>query len=230
MAGRYFPVKSGGVTEEGARPGRAGSTERAAQLAQRRAELLEATRKVVIQRGWSGTRVADVAKAAEVSAGLVHYHFDNLGDLLTEMLRVTAEAEARQLKVIADGPGTAVARLDRVLRHYVPRTRSDQTWMLWLDAWAGALREPSLRSIIRELDGAWVAVIERLLTEGVADGTFSCDDPAAAAERLDALLDGLAVRYTLNISKLSARRFLEHARVAAAREVGLDRSAFPRSR
>lgn len=182
---------------------------------------------MVIQRGWSGTRVADVAKAAEVSAGLVHYHFDNLGDLLTEMLRVTAEAEARQLKVIADGPGTAVARLDRVLRHYVPRTRSDQTWMLWLDAWAGALREPSLRSIIRELDGAWVAVIERLLTEGVADGTFSCDDPAAAAERLDALLDGLAVRYTLNISKLSARRFLEHARVAAAREVGLDRSAFP---
>ncbi|MFC5219577.1 TetR/AcrR family transcriptional regulator [Streptomyces coerulescens] len=218
------------MTEEGARSGRAGTSERAAQLAQRRAELLEATRKVVIQRGWSSTRVADVAKEADVSPGLVHYHFDNLSELLTEMLRVTAEAEARQLRVIADGPGTVIARLDRVLRHYVPRTRSDQTWMLWLDAWAGALREQSLRSIIRELDGAWVAVIERLIGEGVAEGLFSCDDPGAAAERLDALLDGLAVRYTLNTSKLSARRFLEHARVAAAREVGLDRSDFPRSR
>jgi hypothetical protein len=36
------------------------------------------------------------------------------------------------------------------------------------------------------------------------------------------MLDGLVVRYTLNAGNMSRTRLLHHARVAAAREVGLD--------
>jgi AcrR family transcriptional regulator len=175
----------------------------------------------------SSTRVADIAKATNVSGGLIHYHFATKDELLAEMLRVTSADEQRQLDTIVAGPGSAIERLDRVLRQYIPRTRKDQGWVLWIESWAAGLRAPALRSILKELEGAWLGALVRVIRDGVASGEFVCDDPAGAAERLDALLDGLVVRSTLHPEAISRRRVIEHARLAAAREVGLDRHAFP---
>jgi AcrR family transcriptional regulator len=199
---------------------------------QRRAELLEAARKVVLERGLANTRVADIAKATDVSGGLIHYHFATKDILLTEMMRAASQDDIRKLHEIADDPGSAVARLDAVLHFYLPdpEDKENSGWVLWLEAWAASVREPALRNIVGELDGAWLAVMERVIRDGVRAGEFSCDDPANAAERLDALLDGLAIRYTLQLGAMSPRHFLEQARIAASREVGLDRSAFPRAR
>jgi AcrR family transcriptional regulator len=200
---------------------------RANHADRRRAELLEAARQVVLERGMASARVADIAKATNVSGGLIHYHFVTKDELMAEMLRATSEVERRQLADLAAGGGTAVERLDRVIRHYIPRARSDQSWVLWIESWSAALRSPVLRDILKELEAAWIGAVERVIRDGVASGEFSCPDPTGAAERLDALLDGLMVRATVHPEAVSRKRLVEHARVAAAREVGLDRSAFP---
>lgn len=199
---------------------------RADQADHRRAELLEATRRVVLERGLASTRVADIARATNVSGGLIHYHFATKDDLITAMLRSTSGAEVQRLKEIVTDPGTAVERLDRVLRFYIPASRSDQSWILWLDAWAVGVREAHVRAILLELEGAWIATLAEVITEGVAAGEFVCDDPEGAAERIDGMLDGLVVRYTLHAGNMSRGRLLHHARVAAAREVGLDPAIF----
>jgi AcrR family transcriptional regulator len=195
---------------------------RADQADQRRAELLDATRRVVLERGLASTRVADIARATNVSGGLIHYHFATKDDLITEMLRSTSDSEIQRLREIVAEPGTAVERLDRVLLFYIPASRSDQSWILWLDAWAVGVREPHVRTILLELEGAWIEILSEVITEGVATGEFVCDDPQGSAERIDGMLDGLVVRYTLNAGNMSRTRLLHHARVAAAREVGLD--------
>jgi AcrR family transcriptional regulator len=51
-------------------------------VAQRRAEILDAAVGVVLERGFAGTRVIDVADALDISTGLVHYHFDSKDELL----------------------------------------------------------------------------------------------------------------------------------------------------
>ncbi|MGW4425261.1 TetR/AcrR family transcriptional regulator [Streptosporangium sp. NPDC004631] len=199
---------------------------RADQADHRRAELLEATRRVVLERGLASTRVADIARATNVSGGLIHYHFATKDDLITAMLRSTSGAEVQRLKEIVTDPGTAVERLDRVLRFYIPASRSDQSWILWLDAWAVGVREAHVRAILLELEGAWIETLAEVITEGVTAGEFVCDDPEGAAERIDGMLDGLVVRYTLHAGNMSRGRLLHHARVAAAREVGLDPAIF----
>ncbi|GHH63937.1 transcriptional regulator [Streptosporangium violaceochromogenes] len=199
---------------------------RADQADQRRAELLEAARRVVLERGLAGTRVADIARATNVSGGLIHYHFATKDDLITAMLRSTGETEVRRLRELAAGPGTAVERLDRVLRFSIPESRSDQSWTLWLDASAVGVREAHVRTILLELEGAWIATLAEVIAGGVAGGEFACDDPRGAAERIDGMLDGLVVRYTLHAGGMSRARLLHHARVAAAREIGLDPAVF----
>ncbi|WP_203987246.1 TetR/AcrR family transcriptional regulator [Sphaerisporangium rufum] len=210
---------------EGAADGARGS--RADQADQRRAELLAAARRVVLERGMSSTRVADIARATNVSGGLIHYHFATKDELINAMLRATVDGEVARLRELVGGTGPAVERLDRVLRFYIPGSRADQSWILWIDAFAAGLRETVVQQNLLELETAWIGAVEEVVRAGTATGEFSCDDPRGAAERLDGMLDGLIIRYTLHPSVLSRARILEHARVAAAREVGLPRAAFP---
>jgi AcrR family transcriptional regulator len=175
----------------------------------------------------ASARIADIAKATNVSGGLVHYHFATKDELMAEMLRANSEVEQKQLTDIVTSSASARDRLDRVLRYYIPRTRSDQSWILWIEASAAALRAPAMNAILLELERAWLAALERVIRDGVQAGEFTCPDPAASAERLDALLDGLLVRSTVHPGTISRKRLLEHVRTAAAREVGLRREDFP---
>jgi AcrR family transcriptional regulator len=201
------------------------TTTRADQVAARRAELLDAAQRVVLERGLANTRVADVAQATNVSGGLIHYHFATKDILLTEMMRTAAEADISRARRIAAGKGSALERLDKLLRHWIPAAGEDENWLLWIDAWGAGLREPAVAGISAELDAAWVAVLQSILRDGQASGEFSGADPADIAVRIGALLDGLGVRYTLG-RNMSRRQLLEHARTAAALELGIDRSAF----
>ena len=200
-------------------------TTRQAQVEQRRAELLESARQVVLERGLSNTRVADVAAATQVSGGLIHYHFATKDVLLTEMLRHEAERDIAKARRLATGGGSALRRLDRVMREFVPASRHDQTWVLWIDAWAAGLRDEALRDISEELDAAWNEMLLTVITDGVKSGDFTTDDPAGSADRLSALLDGLGVRVTLQRPGMTRKIMIEHARVLAELELGLELGA-----
>ncbi|HUV48636.1 MAG TPA: TetR family transcriptional regulator C-terminal domain-containing protein [Actinomycetes bacterium] len=197
-------------------------TSRQEQVEQRRAELLEAARQVVLERGLSHTRVADVAAATRVSGGLIHYHFATKDVLLTEMLRHEAERDIAKARRLATGSGSTLQRLDRVMREFVPGSRNDQTWVLWIDAWGASLRDETLRTISQELDTAWNEMLFVVISDGVASGDFITDDPRAVADRLSALLDGLGLRVTLQRPGINRKQMHEHARVVAELELGLD--------
>ena len=66
---------------------------RRADAEARKAEILETTIRVVLERGFGNTRVADVAAALGVSTGLIHYHFSSKGELLAEAFRYAADAD-----------------------------------------------------------------------------------------------------------------------------------------
>lgn len=194
---------------------------RGEQVQQRRAELLAAAKQVVLERGLSHTRVADVAEATQVSGGLIHYHFATKDVLLTEMLRQEAEADIAKARRLTHGPGSASQRLDRLLYEFIPAARTDQTWVLWIDAWAAGLRDESMREISAELDAAWTNMLVSVIVEGVESGEFTCADPQAAADRLSALLDGLGLRVALRRPGITRKSMHEHARVMAERELSL---------
>lgn len=194
---------------------------------ERRAQILDATREVALVRGLANLRVNDVAQHLDVSSGLIHYHFSSKDELLVEMLRAMATDDVARLRETVDDDADPVDRLDALLRAYLPSARRDESWALWIDWWDEALRSEPLATISSEFDTAWVGILQELIEAGVEDGVFDCKDPHGAAWRLSALLDGLAVQVVLPRRTLTRRQMLDHARVAAAREVGLPRTAFP---
>ncbi|MCU1392213.1 MAG: TetR family transcriptional regulator [Ilumatobacteraceae bacterium] len=193
---------------------------------ERRNEILETTCEVVIERGFAGTRIADVAKRLSVSTSLIHYHYDSKEQLLAEAFSYYARKDLAALDHEIETAPTALAQLDRAIQNYVPEGSDDVEWMLWIDAWGEALRNPLMKKISQELDEQSVALLERVLTAGVTSGEFRCPNPASSALRLTGLIDGLAIQFAAHNDLLTRDGFIDHVRWLAAAEVGVDISAF----
>ncbi len=116
------------VTDVAPAAGSAQHGRRSLTVEQRRAEILEATRRVVLARGFGHTRIADVAAELGVSTGLIHYHFASKDALLAETLRVKAwlavsrnqTRDYLDVAALADrlGTGEAAAVLARIDDYY----------------------------------------------------------------------------------------------------------------
>ncbi|MEO7398863.1 MAG: TetR family transcriptional regulator C-terminal domain-containing protein [Ilumatobacteraceae bacterium] len=193
---------------------------------ERRQDILETTCAVVIERGFAATRIADVAKRLGVSTSLIHYHYDSKEQLLAEAFSHYARKDLAELDAEIEAAPNAHAQLDRAIQNYVPEGSDDVEWMLWIDAWGEALRNPLMKAISQELDEQSVALLERVLSAGVASGEFRCPNPAASAIRLTGLIDGLAVQFAAHNDLLTREAFIDHVRWLAAAEVGTDIEAF----
>jgi len=196
---------------------------------ERREEILETTCAVVIERGFAATRIADVAKRLNVSTSLIHYHYDSKEQLLAEAFSYYARKDLAELDAEIESAPTALAQLDRAIQNYVPEGSDDVEWMLWIDAWGEALRNPLMKAISQELDEQSATLLERVLKAGVASGEFRCPDPAASALRLTGLIDGLAIQFAAHKDLLTRDAFIGHVRWLAAAEVDVDITAFDES-
>jgi AcrR family transcriptional regulator len=192
---------------------------------ERRAEILDATCDVVIERGFAGTRVADVANKLNVSTGLIHYHFDSKEQLLAEAFAYAARQEMESLEEDLATVPNVVAKLDKVLQNYIP-DHDEVDWLMWIDSWGEALRNPQMRTISQELDIQSTDLIERIIVEGVTAGEFSCGDPHGTALCIAGLVDGLSVQLTIHDKVISREALLGHARRIAAAELGISANAF----
>ncbi|WP_193045408.1 TetR/AcrR family transcriptional regulator [Mycolicibacterium baixiangningiae] len=201
---------------------------RAQKAAVRRAQLLQAARKVVFERGLDRTRIADVAAEAGGSQGLAHYHFESKEALLAEMLRVAVDEDIERARQIVEGEGTVAQRLDRLLRLALPIASDDQSWMLWIDMWGSSLRNDDMATAAESLDIAWTELVRTLLQEGVESAVLTCIDPQASADRLMGLVSGLSLRLITSRARFQRTYVLRLVRTAAALELGLEWSDYQR--
>jgi AcrR family transcriptional regulator len=73
----------------------------------RRAQLLDAAKRVFVRRGYPRTNIADICKEAGVARGTIYQYFRNKRDVLIALLDDVA---ARVAKVLAERPSVKVPR------------------------------------------------------------------------------------------------------------------------
>ena len=186
----------------------------------RREEILTATTELLDRVGLAAIRVADVADALGVSPALVFYHFGTKDALVADAFAHAVDRDLDRLDRATAKDADPLDRLRRVLRLYGP-TGAATGWRLWIDAWALAQREPTLRRVLRRMDERWCAVLREVVDDGVATGAFRCPDPAGSVVRVSALLDGLSVAALVyrTVSRAQLRAWVT---AAVAQELGLE--------
>ena len=190
----------------------------------RRDQMLRAAAELIAERGFSETRISDVATRAGASPALVVYYFGTKDQLLTEALRWSERAfYVAAGELLAQRRGIR-SRLETLVRlTCVPRGRDDESmgsWGLWFDLWAQAFRHPEVARDRVELEQRWRDLIARVVLDSVDDGEIDQVDADNLAVTFAALLDGLSIQVALADPVLDQARAQEIAMRFAATSLG----------
>lgn len=187
---------------------------------ERRRRILAAAIAVLRDRGFSGTRVADIAATAGTSPALVLYHFSSLADVLVAALESVEDDYYARLAVSNDSEP-----IDRLVQMAVLSAESGPAfgdWKLWLEVWVRGLHDERIDALRRASDERGRKALLEVLDAGLASGEFTVEDAARTTLRLTSLMDGLAVQAVLGGSGLSPDGLVDEWLTGVAHELGLD--------
>ncbi|TYL51779.1 TetR family transcriptional regulator [Nocardioides sp. BGMRC 2183] len=187
----------------------------------RRQRIIDATLEVIHDHGLAGLRTQEVARRAEVSTGLLLYHFKTLDGVIAAAMQESEERYYRHLEDEESGR-PAVDRLRLLIERSGDPSSVVATWTLWMEYWVRALRDPDTAALCTTLEARWREVLLDVVEQGVGEGTFTVASPRASVIRLSALLDGLAVAATLGDAEVSVEAVPDLWLEAAARELSCD--------
>jgi AcrR family transcriptional regulator len=172
--------------------------------------VMNAALAAIGRLGLSKVGVRDIAQEAGLSPGTVLYHFRSRLDILIETLRWTQRSYVRDCRVSLFSLPSAWDRITGFVDSYLPQEdRADPSWMLWLEVWNQAATDPAITELQLGPDREILTVLEEIARYGVDTGEFRSDlDPAAFALWYSAMLDGLAVQFTIRSPRASSREQL----------------------
>src|SRR3954449_404466 len=192
---------------------------------ERRRQLVEAARRVLLERGAVGLRVKDVADRTGLAPSTVLYYYPELEDLLLEVgaaaMSRYAERRAEAVRSV-DGP---VARLRLAIHLGIPSgPDDDQSRLLYeIDALTGTSNAFDVLSA--GFFDRQVSLYEGILEAGESAREFSLPAPAPRLARgLVAMEDGLGLQVVIGHpsvgSEEAERILLDYAGAATSTDLG----------
>jgi AcrR family transcriptional regulator len=195
----------------------------------RRVQMLAATIDVIVERGFPETRIADVAERAGVSPALVIYYFKTKDNLLAEAMRYSEDGWYAEMARRTADIESAAGRLEEVVSMCcLPSSEAEEagaieeSWAVWLDLWAQALRDPEVRLVREEFDEHFRQTIRQIVRDGITASEFKEVNEDDFAVGYSALLDGFAIQIALGDPVVDARRAFELAMRVAAQQLGYE--------
>ncbi|MBZ4416774.1 TetR family transcriptional regulator [Myxococcus sp. RHSTA-1-4] len=152
---------------------------------ERRQQIVAGLLKVMAERGYERASVGEIAKAAGLSPGLVHYHFSDKQEiLLTLVEQLASRARERVATRLAKLKGDdARARVDAFIDAFLS-TGADaapEAVASWVTISAEAIRQPEVRAAyekvvradLEQLESLVAAVVGRRRARAIAAGLFA---------------------------------------------------------
>ena len=160
-----------------------------------RKQVLDAALRELAGRGYAKTSVSDIAAAAGMSKGAVHYHFDSKDDLIEQVLARCFEAMSEKLRAAWEVPGTAEERICRTLRAMGAMRRGGGVEVRVLaDLMAQGIHDQRLRApIAAMLQLSRRQIVDQLIASLKPLGLEPKVPAEAMARLLLGTLDGLAL-------------------------------------
>ena len=180
---------------------------RAANKAMRRRQIIDATIDSINTRGFAETTVAEVAKAAGVSQGMLMFHFKTKDALLVETLIFLSDeyrtAWQDALEAAGDDPMARILAL--VETDFSPKLCARKKVAVWYAFFGEAKSRPTYMTLCGAAEKERTKAMHELCVQALpaeTDSIWNADTASASLERLG---DGLWLQILLS-SKRTERR------------------------
>jgi len=161
---------------------------------------MEATIDCIAARGFADLTLADVAKAAGLSVGIVNFYFRSKDVLLIETLRhlVTDYIQQTTENIRNAGPGAA-AQIEAMIEsdfHRAVANRKKVT--VWYAFWGETRWRPEFLKICQQLSDSFHEETRDTFARLVTEGSYTNVDADLVARGFDAMIDGLWLDMLIN--------------------------------
>ena len=167
-----------------------------------RTELLDAAARVFARRGFHGASVDEVAAEAGYTSGAVYSHFDGKDDLFLAAFEHDVARYVKEMTEAREGGATADERTQALAVRWMEiLRRRPEMFMLVIEYWTYAVRDPKMRSQFAERFGAFRDTTARMIEdelEKARERRGEWDSPVAPEDLalgINAVVYGVALQY-----------------------------------
>jgi AcrR family transcriptional regulator len=146
----------------------------------KRLSILRTAARIFAERGYHNTSVSDVADVLGVSKPFLYYYLKNKEDILFECSRIATEQLHGVLEEVRTLRGTAWEKLQMLFRGYARVMSTDFGACLIRSTTPGSL-PPELRDKLFTGRRRLNREVERIVAEGIADGSIRSLHPRLAS-------------------------------------------------
>lgn len=158
---------------------------------ERRSRIIESAIKVFARQGLASTRMDDVATEAGLSKGLLYWYFKSKDEIIVAIADLLFGAEFRKMQSLSVEGQTARSCLESFLEIFI----EDLQGMLKVapviyEFYALAFRNATVRRVMQEYLGRFVAILEPIVQHGMQNGEFTPGDTRQVTIAIGAALEG----------------------------------------
>lgn len=172
---------------------------------QRRRQIIEVAKRILINSGPDGLTLRDVAEQIGITHGNLQYYFPTKNDLLMAIFDQEVEKYTKGMRVAASQSSTKKGRLDAIIDSGIEVLKTPET-ALWRQMISLANHNPDMAAILKSENDLY----ERVLAEelGLISPRLSPQRRRHIAGIIHAILDGLAIQYSYEDPDSPAMRAL----------------------
>lgn len=160
---------------------------------ERRKKILDAAKSIFARKGFSATRMADIAAAADISYGLLYHYFTNKEHIFATLVQDDLEATMKLMQHALQQPGTPWERLHWLLTEILQGIQHDpESFLIMLQAYTNEDIPQELKKFISRSSQHSAHTLTQLILDGQATGQIVADDPLRLVRVLLACIQGLA--------------------------------------
>lgn len=148
----------------------------------KRDTILRAAVEVIAERGYFGSRMAEVAERAQVADGTLYLYFKGKEDLLVSIFEEYSEAFLRRAIKDLEGIDDPRARLARIVERHLTSLERDRPLAQVFQIELRHTRR-FLRRVAKGQVSDYLRLLEEIITDGVRRGVFRSDVPPDVAAR-----------------------------------------------
>lgn len=168
---------------------------------ERRKEIVDALLQVMADQGYANATIQRIADEAELTAGLIHYHFKSKQEILLALLEQLTASQSSRNERLMDLDSSATERVRAGILSFL-RVGGDsdiEAVSSWVTITAEAIRQPEVRHAYQDAIEILRQPLVRAIKDGVASGEFDIGElsPEACGAAIIASLQGY---YNLGVS------------------------------
>ncbi|WP_171096782.1 MULTISPECIES: TetR/AcrR family transcriptional regulator [unclassified Ruegeria] len=185
----------------------------------RRLQLIMAAIDSISKRGFSDTTLKHVTETANLSHGVVNYHFDSKEALYDAALGFLAQEHYENwLKYYEAAEPKAAHRLAAIVRADFDKSIcTHKRLAVWFAFWGQAKYRPNYLKIHNKYDNERYDRILHLCGELIADGGYDDLDPEKTARAVEAMSDGAWLSLMLYPKVADRREFRDVCMLSLSR-------------